>query len=593
LGDATNRSGEGTIGDTGWRWWFLIAWAGFAVSMLAYKWAGIHWFALGDTDDNMRIAQVRALLDGQGWYDLRQYRLDPPGGASIHWSRLVDLPIAGLILAAKPFVGVVLAEKFAVAAAPLLALGAALYALMLAARRLIRHDLSFAMAAAILACAQSPLLMWMPLRIDHHGWQLAFLALLVAGIADRKAVRGGVTAGLATALSLVIGLELLPYLAVAGASFALRWIWDRGAAERMRAYGIALAGGCAAGFAGFASYDNRALVCDVLSPVYLATMLAAGAALMLLGSLSIERRALRLALAGVAGAVLAAGFALAFPQCLGRPEQISPELERLWFQYINEAKPLWQHGFRTYLPTLTLPVIGTVGALAALWRERTPAWATVAALAATGLGLLFWQTRAGPAAQLLAVPGAAWLGCMILPRLMDSRHLLVRVFGSVGGFIVISGLVTGFVLEMIPEPPKKPARVAVNKANRKCPTLPAMGVLNRLPPTTILSFVDLGPRLIVATHHKAIAGPYHRNGAAILDIHRSFRSTDPEVAHAVMRRHGATLLLLCPGLSESTLYATQDPKGFYRQLRRGQVPAWLEPVPLPKWSPFQLWRRVD
>jgi len=42
--------------------------------------------------------QVRGLLHGQGWYDLRQYRMNPPGGANIHWSRLVDLPIAGLIL---------------------------------------------------------------------------------------------------------------------------------------------------------------------------------------------------------------------------------------------------------------------------------------------------------------------------------------------------------------------------------------------------------------------------------------------------------------------------------------------------------------
>src|SRR3546814_9878226 len=35
--------------------------------------------------------------------DLRQYRLNPPGGFDIHWSRLVDLPIAGLILLFKPF----------------------------------------------------------------------------------------------------------------------------------------------------------------------------------------------------------------------------------------------------------------------------------------------------------------------------------------------------------------------------------------------------------------------------------------------------------------------------------------------------------
>jgi hypothetical protein len=113
-----------------------------------------------------------------------------------------------------------------------------------------------------------------------------------------------------------------------------------------------------------------------------------------------------------------------------------------------------------------------------------------------------------------------------------------------------------------------------------------------MPATTILTFVDMGPRLITVTHHSAVAGPYHRNGPAILDVQHSFRSRDPEVAHGVMRRHGATLLLLCPGMSESTIYASESRHGFYKQLVSGQVPQWLEPVALPKGSPFLLWKRI-
>src|SRR5688500_20280534 len=73
----------------------------------------------------MRISQVRALLAGQDWYDLRQYRLDPPLGADIHWSRLVDLPIAGLKLALAPLFGGAADERAAVAIAPLLPLAVA------------------------------------------------------------------------------------------------------------------------------------------------------------------------------------------------------------------------------------------------------------------------------------------------------------------------------------------------------------------------------------------------------------------------------------------------------------------------------------
>lgn len=588
------RTKDGLAG-LSWRGWWLFAWGGFAVWLLVWKWGAIHWFALGDTDDNMRIAQVRALLAGQGWYDLRQYKLNPPIGFNIHWSRLVDLPIAGLILALKPFVGGFLAEKAAVAVAPMLPLGVALYVLMLAARRLIDRN-AWLIAVPILACAQNTLLMWAPLRIDHHGWQLAFLVVMVAGSADRDRLRGGITTGLATALSLVIGLEMLPYLALAGVMTVLAWVRDDAAAPRLRGYGAALAGGSALGYAVFASNDNRAYVCDVLSPVYLSAMLAAGAIAVLLGSLSLHHRRARFVAALLGAIVLAGAFALVWPDCLGKPERISPELEQNWFQYINEAKPMWSHGYKRYVPVFSLAVIGTIGALAALWRnrldERVMPWATVSALSLASTGLLFWQTRAGPAAQLLAVPGAAWLGWHLLRHTLEHGKMIVRIFGTVAVFLVVSGLATSVAVQLVPEKPQSETRKKVAAANSKCPTLPALVPIERLPATTILTFVDMGPRLIAVTHHSAIAGPYHRNGEAIMDVQHSFRSKDPAVAHGVMQRHGATLLLLCPGMSESTIYASQNPDGFYRQLIHGKVPAWLKPVVLPKGSPFLLWRKV-
>ena len=69
----------------------LACWLAVAAYMLYDRWDAIRIFALGDTDDNMRMMQVRAWLSGQGWYDLRQYRLNPPGGFSIHWSRLMPI----------------------------------------------------------------------------------------------------------------------------------------------------------------------------------------------------------------------------------------------------------------------------------------------------------------------------------------------------------------------------------------------------------------------------------------------------------------------------------------------------------------------
>src|SRR6185312_14295083 len=54
--------------------------------------------SLGSTEDNdslLRLVEVRDMLSGQNWFDLHQYRMGPEGGFVMHWSRLVDAPLAG------------------------------------------------------------------------------------------------------------------------------------------------------------------------------------------------------------------------------------------------------------------------------------------------------------------------------------------------------------------------------------------------------------------------------------------------------------------------------------------------------------------
>ena len=243
-----------------WRSLLALGFVIIAVMMIRDRWAVIQGFGLGDTDDNMRMMQVRALLEGQGWYDLRQYRMNPPFGADIHWSRLVDLPIAGLKLLFTPLLGGRTAELVAVTVAPLLAMLVALVALAVTLRRLV-DGRALLFVLVLVYCAGSTRGMWAPLRIDHHGWQLAMLAVALAALTDPKRARGGVLLGVATALSLAIGLEMLLYLAVAGGVTVARWIIDREQARRLFAYGIALGGGCALAFLLFASEANRAPVC--------------------------------------------------------------------------------------------------------------------------------------------------------------------------------------------------------------------------------------------------------------------------------------------------------------------------------------------
>jgi len=112
------------------------------------------------------------------------------------------------------------------------------------------------------------------------------------------------------------------------------------------------------------------------------------------------------------------------------------------------------------------------------------------------------------------------------------------------------------------------------------------------PKGLVFTLVDLGPRLITVTHHDAIAGPYHRNYQQIVDVMKAWRGS-PEQAHAIIHdKYHADYVLSCPYSSTTTIFMSEVPNGFYGQLQKGKVPNWLQPVQLPKDSPFKMWRVV-
>ena len=577
--------------DRRWLAWVLLAWLATAAWMMFDRWNAIHWLALSDTDDNMRLMQVRALLDGQGWYDLRNYRLNPPQGFDIHWSRIVDLPIAGLILLLQPFIGTPCAERMATAIAPMLPLAVTFAALSATVRRLVAPH-AWPLALVFLMGAGAAMVMFRPLRIDHHGWQLACLAVTVAGLADPRRVRGGVMVGLASATSLAIGLELLPYAAMAGAIVALRWVWDRGDARRLSAYAASLGGGTAIGYVVFASEANRVARCDALTPVWLSVMVLAGALAFTIAQVRAESRLPRLGLAGAVGAVVAVFFVAVWPQCLGRPEQVSPELAQMWLNNVREAKPIFEHPFRMAFPIAVLPLVGLVGALLATWRargsDRFAAWTPVALFSLFACMMMLWQVRSGGAAQLLGVPGAVAIAWALLRWCVARNNIILLAVGAIAVFLGISGVFASLAIKYLPIDRPSAYVQKVNRAGNRCPFLPTMQALNRFPAQTVFTHSDLGPRLIVTTHHNAVSGPYHRNGRAILDVHHAFDGT-PDEFRAIAKRHGATMLVVCPNMAESTVYLSRAPNGFYGQINKGQVPAWLEPLPLPKDSPLKAW----
>src|SRR5690606_3230390 len=65
-------------------------------------------------------------------------------------------------------------------------------------------------------------------------------------------------------------------------------------------------------------------------------------------------------------------------------------------------------------------------------------------------------------------------------------------------------------------------------------------------PQTIAAFIDFGPELLYRTHHRILAGPYHRNGSGILAAYRLLTSADLEASRRIVDERQVNLILLCP-----------------------------------------------
>jgi hypothetical protein len=165
------------------------------------------------------------------------------------------------------------------------------------------------------------------------------------------------------------------------------------------------------------------------------------------------------------------------------------------------------------------------------------------------------------------------------------------VIGS--ALVVLAGLgaAVPFAFNFIPEKPSTPRERAIGRANSQCGSMWGLRPGALQPKGVVFTFVDIGPRLIAVTHHDAITGPYHRNGQQIADVMNAFRG-DADQAHRLIAKYRSTYLLTCPKSSTTTIFISEAPNGFYAQLERGKVPKWLTAVPLPKDSPFRMWRVV-
>jgi hypothetical protein len=564
----------------------LVVWGVVATILLAQGVAGLP--AGVSTDDATRLVEVRDLLAGQGWFDLTQYRMNPPDGVLSHWSRLIDLPLAVLIAVATPVLGRAGAESFVLAAWPLALLLPALAGIGQVAWRLA--DRRAAALALILAVATTPVLTHFRLgAIDHHNVQIVLLVWTLALLLrERPGARAAAGAALMSVVSLVVGLELLPAIAVIGAGVALLWVVrGRDAAPIAIAFGLAFAAAAGALFVVTVPPGRYgAATCDAFS---LAHVVAAGiAGLGLAGLAAVIRSPAPLArLAGAAGlaVMLGAVMVVGFPACLGDPYDLGPRLTALWLDHVSEARSLLS--LAADLPQQIIPIYGLIVAalvLAALTivRDRVGTrwpWLLATGVLAALFGVSLWEMRGAASADLLAVP----LICAALVRLFPAgrpvvlgltRPVLIGALVLNQAMLVPIGEAVARAVEAFGH--ARPLVLAGGAATCERPA--DFAALAGLPKGLVLAFIDNGPNILMATPHGVLAAPYHRNIAgneAMLDMFLG----SPAQASALMTARGVDYVAFCPGAPERFNYALAAPDGLAARLGRGEVPDFLERLP--------------
>jgi hypothetical protein len=543
---------------------------------------------VSDVDDTVRLIQVRALLGGQDWFDLTMRRIAPPDGVPMHWSRLVDLPIAGAIILARQFVGADMAERFALAAVPLFTMGCAAALLYRATLRLIGTR-SAAVVAALLGCTAGALFGQLnPGRIDHHGWQIVAGLAALNGLLARRPGVGGAIIGAALAVWLTISIEGLPMTAAFLTVLGLRWLHDR----EQRAGLVSAAAVLAIGSIGLWLATHRlgpaALTpwCDVVTPVHLAMLAWTAAGVAGVALLPAGRRGRDVVLLGGVALGGVAIYALGAPQCLGGGfEGVDPLVQRYWLANVGEAMPLWTRPV-ALMVSGALPAFLALAVLGAMaWRARPDVppvlWSYLIVLtSATAMGC--YMIRGLGLATAFAMPPLAWALLAWLRKTDAEPRGRVRLVGWLALLAALSPwLVQAALLIAI--------RSEANDEIARCDLSSHARELNALPPATFLAPFDMGPELLPATHHNILASGHHRARAAMHDLLSAMLGT-PETARQVIARRGIDYVAVCSDSAEVRNYEKLAPNGFISQLARGEVPGWLVPVPIAGPNAPKVWR---
>lgn len=538
-------------------------------------------------DDAMRLVEVRDLLGGQGWFDLMQYRLGADGGTAMHWSRLVDLPIAIMIRAFSLVMPMDWAEAVTMTLWPILLIGPTLWAMYVASIRFGGTSAGlFGLIFTAIAIVVSE--KYDPGSLDHHNVQMLLVALaLMALMSPDNTLKNGAIAGVACALSLTVGFETMLFVVAISLSVAVIWLWI---GQNLQNRTMGFSGGFTVTLIvifliTWPGLTTTAFQCDAFDQDLLLVGSIGAGGLMVLSwrasHLSIWARLLGII---ILGAIVLASAKIFAPACLSNPlSQLNPDVATEWLARITETKSLKTSVKSDGAGNFGLLIIPVIAMLYAAIFMRTKALRPQAiillATIAAAYAMTFYQLRGLFFLLLLCVvPIAAMLGKLY------ARYQQVRT--PVSGILVIAVL-----LISVPDSwsmayiqfGKGPVVSTTTQSSEHTVPFDAclmpshLLALSELPVGMIASSTDMGAVLVMNTHHSVLSANFHRNQDGIqtgIDLAKA----DLSEAYRILVDTGIDYVVYCRGDLLPLRISVENPDGLWPTLYVGEIPEFLSPA---------------
>lgn len=550
----------------------LVIWSLCAVYLSISHWDIVTSLHFNDNDDFMRFHQYREWLKNGNWYLEPIPQFSPNNQLIMHWSRLVDIPLALFASLFSLFFELPTAFAITNTLVPLLYLLVFLFLVSLVAYRLF--GLETAKIAMIIPLISPLSMRFLPGALDHHNLQFILLTLFILFspvVSQSTSSRNAFFSALSMVLSLWIGLENI-YTFVAILFLLTLWGYFFRAEYLVFCQSICL---IAIVLIPVCLVLNRPadefLVAhyDVLSFPFWLCFISAFVFCYSLNRFSPNSTYQKVGIYFSLGVIVLLPVVLSYPELVkGGYANYPALLKNLWLDNVSEARSIFQNINEDIKDIGYLLAISM--ALFSFYffdNKNIKLRVLYMAFIINMLLAAFWQIRMFSTALVCAIPLQAYVCFRLREKFNNIFAKMILLFLSFPSFVLIMFL---FVVNINNEQLSK----------KSFDNFDVIEFLNKnhITGKNTLATIDLGAPIIVGTDNAIISAPYHRNIEGNLNLYHFFLSKDDKRSRDILDKYNIDYVILDSVFYQNTINSDLENSMLEKIFENKNIPDYLDYV---------------